>query len=71
MKKNKKYYEEICKIRVKCNCGHTLYFPVYAPDVLICSYCGHKVYRNECVKFKEQFLKFLKSKEVDENVKSI
>lgn len=50
-KEKTKYFDELAKIRVKCKCSHTLYFPVYAPDIQICNHCGHKVYRNEKVKF--------------------
>ena len=36
----------------------------YGPDVQICSHCGHKVYRNDRIKFKEILSKCIKVKEV-------
>lgn len=50
---SKRYYDALAEIRVRCNCSHTMYFPVYGPDIQICTHCGHKVYRNERVKFKD------------------
>lgn len=51
LKEMQKYANALSEIRVKCNCSHTLYFPAYGPDVQICSHCGHKVYRNDRIKF--------------------
>ena len=58
-KETKRYYNALAEIRVKCSCSHTMFFPAYGPDIKICSYCGHKVYRNDLVRFKD-----LLSKEV-------
>lgn len=63
-KEMQKYANALSEIRVKCNCSHTLYFPAYSPDVQICSHCGHKVYRNDRIKFKEILSKCIKVKEV-------
>lgn len=52
-----RYADELSKIRVKCLCSHTLYFPSYGPDIQICNHCGHKVYRNDLVKFKDLLTK--------------
>lgn len=49
-----KYANALSEIRVKCNCSHTLYFPAYGPDVQIRSHCGHKVYKNDRIKFKDK-----------------
>lgn len=59
-KELEKYSNELAKVRIKCPCSHTMYFPVYAPDIQICSHCGNKVYRNERVKFKDLLLKEIK-----------
>ena len=64
LKEMQKYANALSEIRVKCNCSHTLYFPAYGPDVQICSHCGHKVYRNDRIKFKEILSKCIKVKEV-------
>ena len=64
LKEMQKYADALSEIRVKCNCSHTLYFPAYGPDVQICSHCGHKVYRNDRIKFKEILSKCIKVKEV-------
>lgn len=63
LKDERKYASEMAKIRVRCECSHTTLFPIFGPDVKICSYCGHKVYRNEKVEFKENLLKVIKEKE--------
>lgn len=56
----KKYYNALAEIRVKCPCSHTMFFPSYGPDIQICSHCGHKVYRNDKVKFIDLLSKELK-----------
>ena len=65
-KYEKKHANEMAKIRVKCQCSHIMIFPIFGPDVKVCSYCGHKVYRNEKVKFKDNLLKVIKEKENDD-----
>ena len=64
LKEMQKYANALSEIRVKCNCSHTLYFPAYGTDVQICLHCGHKVYRNDHIKFKEILSKCIKVKEV-------
>lgn len=63
MQEMKCYCDVLSKIRVKCSCSHTLYFPSFGPDIQICSHCGKKVYRNERVKFKSMMLKKINGKE--------
>lgn len=46
-----KYFNELSKIRVKCLCSHTMFFPSYDADIKICTHCGNKVYKNEKAKF--------------------
>ena len=64
-KESKRYFDALSSIRVKCSCSHTLYFPVYAPDIQICNHCGQKVYRNEKVKFMDLMSKTLKFRRCD------
>lgn len=57
MNRNKiieKMDSERAKYKVKCSCGHSIvFFPNHPRNKLICSYCGHYVYKNEKEKFKE------------------
>lgn len=61
----KKYANEMAKLRVKCKCSHTTIFPAFGPDVKICSFCGHKVYKDDKARFKNILLKTIKEKEKD------
>lgn len=56
-----RYSNALSEIRVKCSCSHVLFFPVYGPDVQVCSHCGKNVYRNERVKFKILLSKEIKN----------
>jgi hypothetical protein len=56
VKKNitKRYEEARVRGKVTCKCGHvTTFEPTSNKKKLICSYCGHYVYRNDKEKFKE------------------
>lgn len=64
LKEMNNFCNALSKIRVKCSCSHTLYFPSYSPDTQICTHCGKKVYRNDRVKFKHLLSNALKIKEV-------
>lgn len=55
------YYD---KIKMKCSCGHSLVIPVFV-DKQVCSWCGHYVYRDKKLEFKENLIKRLRRK--DEN----
>ena len=55
--------EDLSKIKVKCECSHTVLFPSYGADIKVCDYCGKKLYRNEKVKF--DYLLGKKLKEVN------
>lgn len=55
-----RYEDELSKIKVKCRCSHVLLFPVYGPDIQVCTHCGHKVYRNDKVRFIDLLSKELK-----------
>ena len=59
-KETKRYYNALSEIRVKCPCSHTMFFPSYGTDIQICSHCGHKVYRNDKIKFMDLLNKELK-----------
>lgn len=48
---SKRFFDDLSKIKVKCECSHIMLFPSYGSDIKICSHCGHKVYRNDKVKF--------------------
>lgn len=58
MKKNDDNYtkkvNEACKYKVYCKCGHSMViYPFEHIDKKICSWCGHYVYKNDLVKFKD------------------
>lgn len=60
MLKEQKIDSVLAQIKVKCECSHVLYFPVYAPDIQICNHCGRKVYRNNKIRFKDIMFNNLK-----------
>lgn len=43
---------------IKCSCGHSVFIPTNL-DRLLCTWCGHWVYRNDKIKFKYEFKKAL------------
>ena len=49
----KKYSAAINKIKIQCKCGRKVVVPVFV-DKQLCSWCGHYVYRNKCLEFKEK-----------------
>jgi len=53
--------EELTKYKVSCPCGHkTVFYPFEKKDKKICSWCGHYVYINKRVEFKEKLRRLLK-----------
>lgn len=51
--------KEYDKVKVKCKCGHRLVIPVWV-DKQICSWCGHYVYRNKQLEFREKITQKMK-----------
>lgn len=45
------YMDKIANYTIKCKCGHSVIFP-NKEDRIICSWCGHYVYKNDKAKFK-------------------
>lgn len=61
---SKKLEEERVKFRVYCSCGHSLIFPKSSKaNKIICSHCGHYIYKNDLEKFKDSLTK--KKREVE------
>lgn len=50
---------ELDKVKIACKCGHKTVVPVWV-DKQICSWCGHYVYRNKQVEFKDKLKQRLK-----------
>lgn len=51
--------------KVKCKCGHSMFFK---RDYHICTWCGKRVYKDDKTKFKYELNKLLKKKNrEDEN----
>jgi len=60
-KKDIKKANDLEKIKVYCECGHSIPFRAtnkYNNDRLICHYCGKYVYRNEEIKKKYELEDF-------------
>ena len=57
-----KYCNEIQKFKVECKCGHRVMIP-FGKDFKICNWCGHKVYRNKNLEFKERLKQILKNED--------
>lgn len=58
----KKTKEEIMdsvlsKYKVKCKCGHVLI--ITNKDKVVCSHCGHYVYKNQKEEFKDRMRRVL------------
>lgn len=51
-----KLFNELASFRVKCKCGHSVIL-TNLTDKKICGWCGHWVYRNKGIEFKEQLKK--------------
>ena len=47
--------------KVKCDCGHSMFMP-YGTDIKICSHCGHKIFRNKQIEFREKVKEKLRRK---------
>ena len=46
---------ELSGIKVTCDCGHRVH--VLPQDRVICTWCGHYVYKDEKTRFKYEMLK--------------
>lgn len=53
----RKLDEELAKHKVKCKCGHTAI--ILDVDKIICSHCGHYIYKNKKLEFRERMKKCL------------
>lgn len=53
-----KISNSISKFKVACSCGHTM--PIVNVDRMICSWCGHWVYKNKQLEFKYRLLETAK-----------
>lgn len=48
------------KYRIYCKCGHSIViFPFERKTKKICSWCGHYVYLNEKIEFKDRLTKLM------------
>lgn len=57
-KEDTRYFDERVKYKVKCKCGHSILIqPVL--EKKLCKCCGHYVYREQKVEFKDMLLKIL------------
>ena len=57
-----KYFDKIANQKVKCKyCGHVIIFLGKLPSV-ICTHCGHKVYKNDREEFKDRVKSKIKQK---------
>ena len=51
---------EYNKIKIQCKCcGHKVVIPVWV-DKQLCSWCGHYVFRNKQLEFRENMKKLMK-----------
>lgn len=46
-----KYHEKITSLLTKCKCSHSVLIS-YKCDRVLCSYCGHYVYKDKQTEFK-------------------
>lgn len=57
--KDDKWYqaltEEYDKVKITCSCGHRVIVPMRT-DKVVCAWCGHYVYRDKQLEFKERLL---------------
>lgn len=51
--------DELDKVKITCKCGRRVVVPVYL-DKLVCSWCGHYVYRNKQAEFQDKMKQRLK-----------
>lgn len=63
-KKDRKLQEAYTDNTVKCkNCGHSIVFLFFEQkEKKICNWCGHVVYANNKIEFKEKLKKQLRGK---------
>ena len=52
-KNDEKIIKELTKLKHKCKCGHTMIIPLFK-DKIICSHCGHYVYKTKLDEFKNK-----------------
>ena len=56
---------EKSKYKVKCKCGkYVIFYPIIPENKLLCSHCGHYVYKDEKEKFKDLLNKKKKEAEL-------
>lgn len=60
----KRLTNEYDKVKVRCSCGRRVIIPVWV-DKQLCDWCGHYVYRDKKLEFKEK----LKQKGIKANAK--
>lgn len=60
-----RYSKGIEDYKVKCTCGHSvIIFPIDKKSYKICSWCGHKVYRDKQEQFKNVMRRKLNEKDI-------
>lgn len=59
-KQEKTLQDVLNEITKVCSCTCRMRFYSYSPDVLICRWCGKKVYRNKQAEFKEKLKQKMK-----------
>lgn len=55
-----KILKERTKLKVKCSCGHSVFFPSFV-DKKICNWCKNYVYRTKEIEFKEKLKREIKN----------
>ena len=55
--------QELAKYRKYCKCGHSVIIPD-GTDVgkVLCTYCGHYIYKNDKEKFKDKIRRVINGK---------
>ena len=56
----KKFFDKICKHRIKCKCSHTVI--LINCDRIICSHCGNWIYKNQETEFRYKLAEKMKDK---------
>lgn len=51
--------DELEKVKMECPCGHRVIVPIRVGKAL-CSWCGHYVYRDKQLEFKEKMKEQMK-----------
>lgn len=60
----RKYADQISKATVYCKCGHGSVFSIQT-DRIICSYCGHYVYRTPQLEFEYKLKEKMRGKKLE------